>query len=276
MDAMPQRLIANDEDLIVNPERRLSCVILADKSSSMTGAPIDQLNRGLQVLHSEISRDSVAMKRVEVNVTSFGPVTVEQDFATVDQFRMPVLQPEEETPIGAAVLSALASIEARKAMYRAHGLSYYRSWIIMCTAVTDFAAGEDMIQLNRSVFGAIAAGARLQYVPDIVQYHYVDPLRLKLSYLLKKAFERSASVVRLSDEPVSSRFIPPYMIRKAAEHSLAATVSASRQMRRFHLVRAAASLGEIKGHLQARRDRRGRTRRDWPTRCPSRRSRPCG
>ena len=133
MDAMPQRLIANDEDLIINPERRLSCVILADKSSSMTGAPIGQLNRGLQMMHSEISSDSVAMKRVEVNVTSFGPVTVEQDFATVDQFRMPVLQPEEETPIGAAVLSALASIEARKSMYRAHGISYYRSWIIMCT-----------------------------------------------------------------------------------------------------------------------------------------------
>ena len=27
MDAMPQRLIANDEDLIINPERRLSCVL---------------------------------------------------------------------------------------------------------------------------------------------------------------------------------------------------------------------------------------------------------
>jgi len=43
-----------------------------------------------------------------------------------------------------------------------------------------------------------------------------------------------------------------------AQHGLAAIVSTNRQMRRFHLVRAAASLGEIKGHLQARRDRRGR------------------
>ena len=30
-------------------------------------------------------------------------------------------------------LDLSASIEARKAMYRAHGISYYRSWIVMCT-----------------------------------------------------------------------------------------------------------------------------------------------
>ena len=80
MDAMPQCLIADDEDLIVNPERRLPCVIRADKSSSMTGAPIAQLNRALQVLHSELTRDSVALKRVELTGTSFGQVTVEQGF----------------------------------------------------------------------------------------------------------------------------------------------------------------------------------------------------
>lgn len=119
----------------------------------------------------------------------------------------------------------------------------------------NLSGGEDQEWVKR----AIAAGARLQYVPDIVQYHYVDRLRLELGYLVKKAFERSASVVRLSDEPVTSRFIPPYMIRKAAQHGFAAMVSMNRQMRRFHLVRAAASLGEIKGHLQARRDRGGRS-----------------
>ena len=47
------------------------------------------------------------------------------------------------------------------------------------------------------VLRAIAAGARVQYVPDIVQYHYVDPTRLKLDYLMRKAYERSASAVRL-------------------------------------------------------------------------------
>ena len=37
------------------------------------------------------------------------------------------------------------------------------------------------------VLRAIAAGARVQYVPDIVQYHYVDQARLRLGYLVRKA-----------------------------------------------------------------------------------------
>ncbi len=109
------------------------------------------------------------------------------------------------------------------------------------------------------VWRAIASGARLQYVPDIVQYHYVDRARLKLGYVMRKAFERSASATRLSAEIASSGPIPKYMIRKLAQYLLIATVSLNGQRRRFHLVRVAASLGEIKGSLQARRDRTDRS-----------------
>ena len=109
------------------------------------------------------------------------------------------------------------------------------------------------------VWRAIASGARIQYVPDIVQYHYVDPARLTLGYVLRKAFERSASAIRLSTEASDSGFIPRYMIRKVAQYLLMAMLSPSGQRRRFHLVRMSASLGEIKGSHQARRDRRDRS-----------------
>lgn len=115
--------------------------------------------------------------------------------------------------------------------------------------------GEDQEWVKR----AMEAGARLQYVPDIVQYHYVDPSRLKLGYLLRKAFERSASVVRLAADASDQRFIPRYMLRKVAEHACIALIPRGWKKQRFHMVRAAASLGEIKGHLQARRDRVGRS-----------------
>lgn len=110
------------------------------------------------------------------------------------------------------------------------------------------------------VLRAIAVGARVQYVPDIVQHHYVDPTRLKLGYLVRKAFERSASAVRLGGSD-GKRLVPAYMIRKAGEYSLAALVSTGPQQRRFHLVRLAASLGEIKGHMHARVDESAQTQR---------------
>ncbi len=104
------------------------------------------------------------------------------------------------------------------------------------------------------VLRAFAAGARAQYVPDIVQYHYVDPDRLKLGYLMRKAYERSASVVRLDGAVSGKGFVPAYMIRKAGQYGVAVMTSVGLHERRFRLVRLAASLGEIKGHVQARVD----------------------
>lgn len=102
---------------------------------------------------------------------------------------------------------------------------------------------------------AIRAGARVRYVPEIVQHHYVDPERLTLRYVMRKAFERSAGAVRLSAETVDAGLLPSYMARKVAGNALSLLKPGPRGKIRFHLVRLAASLGEIKGHLRARRDR---------------------
>jgi len=107
------------------------------------------------------------------------------------------------------------------------------------------------------VLRAISAGAKVQYEPDIVQYHYVDQARLRVGYLVRKAFERSASAVRLTGASSKEGLVPPYMIRKAGEYGLAVVTSVGQQQRRFHLVRLAASLGEIKGHMRARLDDAG-------------------
>lgn len=101
------------------------------------------------------------------------------------------------------------------------------------------------------VLRAIAAGAVVQYVPEIVQYHFVDPDRLQLGYVVRKAFERSASAVRLGSTGDGKGLVPAYMIRKAGGYSLAVLTSFGPSERRFHLVRLAASLGEIKGHMHA-------------------------
>jgi GT2 family glycosyltransferase len=101
-------------------------------------------------------------------------------------------------------------------------------------------------------------GARLRYVPDMVQYHYVDTARLTLGYVMKKAYKRTASTVRL-EEPgtaTASGAVPRYVYRKLAEYALRAGTSLGTARRRYYLVRTAAALGELAGYRQLRQLRR--------------------
>lgn len=91
---------------------------------------------------------------------------------------------------------------------------------------------------------AMAMGERLFYDPSLLQFHYVDPERLKLGFLLRLAYKRTFAVIRLN-EPI--RFIPKYVWRKLATHLLASLFTFNSDRRRFYLVRTASTLGEIRG-----------------------------
>ncbi len=92
-------------------------------------------------------------------------------------------------------------------------------------------------------------GARLQYVPSVVQYHYVDINRLKLVYLMKKAYIRSASTIGLKEKPKRDH-VPLYLYRKFGEYLFFALTALRSDRRRFYLVRTAAAMGEMKGYRQ--------------------------
>lgn len=123
----------NSAEFAENPEPRCPCVLLLDTSGSMQGSPIAQLNEGVAAFKNEIMADSMALKRVEVAVITFGPVRVESQFQTVDQFIPPTLVSSGDTPMGAAIDQALALVEQRKQAYREGGIAYYRPWIFLLT-----------------------------------------------------------------------------------------------------------------------------------------------
>ena len=91
-----------------NPEPRCACLLLLDTSGSMGGSPIRELNAGLQAFKEELAQDSLAMKRVEIAIVSFGPVKVESDFQTVDIWQPLQLAASGDTPMGAAIVKGLA------------------------------------------------------------------------------------------------------------------------------------------------------------------------
>jgi hypothetical protein len=111
----------------------------------------------------------------------------------------------------------------------------------------DLGGAEDLEWVLR----ALRLGARLQYAPQVVQYHYVDASRLTLPYLMKKAYKRTASTVVIDRSKGGS--VPKYLFRKVAEYGLKACTALGHSRRRFFLVRTAAALGEIAGHLARRR-----------------------
>ena len=51
---MQNKLTIREEDLFNNPVPRVPIALVLDTSSSMTGAPIDELNSGVKMFYEEI------------------------------------------------------------------------------------------------------------------------------------------------------------------------------------------------------------------------------
>ncbi|MGL4188468.1 MAG: vWA domain-containing protein [Sphaerotilus sulfidivorans] len=130
---MNEQIAFETNDFASNPEPRCPCVLLLDVSGSMTGRPLDELNAGLTLFKDELAADSLAMKRVEIGIVTFGPVNVEMPFTTAAAFFPPTLQAQGDTPMGAAILEALNMVRDRKQDYRSNGISYYRPWVFLIT-----------------------------------------------------------------------------------------------------------------------------------------------
>jgi uncharacterized protein YegL len=117
-----------------NPEPRVPCVLLLDVSGSMSGQPIAELNEGLVTLKDTLSADSLASKRAEIAIVTFGgTVNVIQDFVTAEHFQPPHLAASGNTPMGQAIVTGLDMLATRKNAYRANGIAYYRPWAFLIT-----------------------------------------------------------------------------------------------------------------------------------------------
>jgi uncharacterized protein YegL len=124
-----------------NPEPRCPCVLVLDTSGSMGGAPITQLNEGLQTFREALSKDELAMLRVEIAIITFGvSVGIAQEFVTANQFVPPNLAANGGTPMGQAINLALDKINERKQLYKQNGISYYRPWVFL---ITDGSPGDE-------------------------------------------------------------------------------------------------------------------------------------
>jgi uncharacterized protein YegL len=180
----PDQVPFGSAEFAENPEPRCPCILLLDTSGSMKGEPIAQLNEGLVTFKDELSADALAQKRVEIALITFGPVQVHSDFQTADLFKPPKLETTGDTPMGAAILQALAILNQRKQAYKQNGISYYRPWIFLITdgAPTDSwkeAANKVHESEQSKSISFFAVGVEGAHFETLEQIAVRKPLKLK-------------------------------------------------------------------------------------------------
>lgn len=147
----------------MNPAPRCPVVLLLDTSSSMDGAPIDELNQGLRQFIQETSEDEAASMSVELEVITFdNSASVAMPFTPIcDVERMPApLVAGGMTSMGAALRLATKDLKNRRHAYRRAGVSSYKPWVVL---MTDGGPNDDWVA-SAEEMRKMGEQGRIQYI----------------------------------------------------------------------------------------------------------------
>lgn len=154
----------NDDSLDTrNPAPRCPVILLLDTSSSMEGAPINELNKGLRQFLKETADDEAASRSVELEVISFNTATdVALPFTPVcdvDRNVTPLVA-EGSTALGAAIRRATKDLNRRRHLYLRMRISANKPWVIL---MTDGAPNDDWEQASLEL-RSLGEKGEIQYI----------------------------------------------------------------------------------------------------------------
>jgi len=124
----------DESDIPGSADPRCPTLLLLDVSGSMSGKPLEELQAGVTQYIDEIAADSLAKRRVEVAIVTFGgTVEVLQTFATPDKIVTPILKAKGDTPMGQAIVTGLELLKARRIELSKQAIFQYKPWVILIT-----------------------------------------------------------------------------------------------------------------------------------------------
>lgn len=118
-----------------NADSRCSVIFILDCSDSMetifpgeARSALEALNGGLDILVSEIHKDPLSRRRVELSFVPYGTQVADPTpFTTIDNIVLPELSPMGITNTGAALTKALDALDERKEIYKKNSINYFQS-----------------------------------------------------------------------------------------------------------------------------------------------------
>ena len=139
------------------PRYHLACVLLLDKSGSMSGKPMDTLNQALFEFKKMCNAKCIDRYELMIDlcIISFGgrgsiggepDIEILQSFAPTNEvFYDKPLIANETTPLAEAVERGLKEIAGIKEIYKHNDIEYLRPWLI---CLTDGESTEDEAYYN--------------------------------------------------------------------------------------------------------------------------------
>jgi len=130
----PTNDAANQDIENINAQH-IACVLLLDRSGSMAGQKIQELNEGMRNFKKSFEEMAEQDRgAIDIAVISFGgDVRLDQDFRPSSAFTPTSYTADGGTPLGQALDMALQKIAERKDLYRQNSTPYYRSWVFCIT-----------------------------------------------------------------------------------------------------------------------------------------------
>jgi len=134
---MTRDLMLREHELIENPTARIPVCLVLDCSGSMSGEPIEELNKGLSIFLQRVKEDPIARHSVELAAVTFAveaeAVLDFESIASLESFSVKIADDCGGTNLGKAVYLALELLMARKDAYKSAGVDYYQPWLIIMT-----------------------------------------------------------------------------------------------------------------------------------------------